>query len=412
MLKKIFSATLLLVVLVVTGCGGQGEGSNSGGQDNAKKPIKVGVIGAFQLTAGKEIQDAAKLAIEEINQAGGVNGRPIEPIYADTKADPEQGKAAVERLLYNDNVDLIIGEHRSEVALAIQPIIMESKKIFINTGSASPKLSNAVAQNYDANKYTFRTFMNSNQMGEKFILQLKDLVNTYEFDKIAVVVESAVWAEPIVKSAKEIFGSKIVLVERPATDAKDFSIELSKVQQSGAQILFSLFSADQALTFVRQWNDRQIPALITGYSVQAQGPNFWVQTEGKGQGVISWKHGVRAPISDKTIPHWDSFKKKYGRAPGPYSEISTYDAFQVLSQAIQKAGTTDSETLVKTMEENTFSGASGKIKFAKNHDPEIGDDFVPYTFIQWQNGEQVTVWPEKFKTGNIVFPEWMKNKIK
>src|SRR5699024_8071828 len=94
--------------------------------------------------AGAEIEDNAKLAIEEINEAGGINGKQIEAYYYDTKADPEEGRAVTERLLYQDKVDYIIGEHRSEVTLAVQPIIMEEGKLFFNTGSASPDLTQNV----------------------------------------------------------------------------------------------------------------------------------------------------------------------------------------------------------------------------------------------------------------------------
>ncbi len=406
LVRSLIALTVVFLMLVGVGCGTKSAGSGSGSGD--KGPIKIGVIGAFQLAAGKEIQDAAKMAIDEINKNGGIMGRQVEGIYADTKADPEQGKAAVEKLLYNDKVNFIIGEHRSEVALAVQPVIMQNKTIYINTGSASPLFSDNVVKNYDVNKYSFRTFLNSNQMGEQFLVQLKDLVNTYNFSKIAVVAESAVWVEPIVKAVKDQFGSKVVLVERPATTAKDFSIELSKVKDSGAQLIFTLFSADQGLIFDRQWSDRQIPALITGYTVQAQSPDFWQQSEGKAQGLITWKHGVRAPISDKTIPFWDNFQKIYGRAPGPYTGIATYDAFMVLADAVKKANSLDTDTVQKALEDNSFVGASGKIKFGKNHDPEVGDDFVPYTFVQWQDGKMVTVGPAKYKTGDIVFPAWMK----
>jgi branched-chain amino acid transport system substrate-binding protein len=408
--KKIFLflALLLAAVVALAGCGGGGAktGDKKGADD--KSPIKIGVIGAFQLTAGKEIQDAAKLAIDEINKAGGIMGRQIEPVYADTKANPEEGKSVIERLLFQDKVQFVVGEHRSEVALAVQPIMMENKKIFICTGAASPVYSDNVVKKYDVNKYSFRTFMNSNQMADQFIKQLKDMIEEYKFDKVAVVAESAMWVEPIIKSVKEQFGNKIVLVERPATDAKDFSVELSKVQNSGAKLIFTLFSADQGLIFCRQWADRHIPALVTGYTVQGQSPNFWDQTEGRAQGYITWKHGVRSPISDKTIPHWDKFKQTYGRVPGPYTEISTYDAFYVLKEAIEKAGSLDSDKLVKVLEENTFVGTSGKIKFGKGHDPEVGDEFVPFTYIQWQNKEMTTVWPQKFATGKVVKPDWMK----
>lgn len=407
--KNVFFVLLsLLLILAVSGCGGSGTKNDDKKVAGDKTPIKIGVIGAFQLTAGKEIQDAAKLAIDEINKAGGIMGRQIEPVYADTKANPEEGKAVVERLLFKDKVSFIIGEHRSEVAMAVQPILMENKTIFICTGAASPAFSDNVAKKYDQNKYSFRTFLNSNQMAEQFITQLKGMIEENKFSKVAVVAESAMWAEPIIKSVKEQFADKVVLIERPATDAKDFSVELSKVKNSGAQLIFTLFSADQGLIFCRQWADRQIPALVTGYTVQGQSPNFWDQTEGRAHGYITWKHGVQAPISDKTIPHWNKFKEVYSRVPGPYTEISTYDAFLVLKEAIEKAGVLDSEKLVKTLEENTFVGASGKIKFGKGHDPEVGNDFVPFTYIQWQNKEMVAVWPQKFATGKVVKPEWIK----
>lgn len=406
--KKLVAVTLTLGLLALTGCSGGGGGQPAQKTEPAKQEneaIKVGVIGAFQLTAGKEIKDAAEMAIEEINRAGGINGRQVKGFYADTKAKPEEGKAAVEQLLFKEKVNFVIGEHRSEVALAVQPILMENKTLYINTGSASPLLSKNVLDNYNLNKYTFRTFLNSNQMGDNFLKNLVDLVDKFKIDKIAVLAESAVWTEPIVKAVNEHFGSKVVLVERPATDTKDFSIELSRVEKAQAQLIFTLFSADQGVIFARQWKDRQIPALVTGYTVQAQSPAFWEQTEGKAENYITWKHGVRSPISDKTIPHWDAFKAKYGRAPGPYTEISTYDAFMVLAEAIKRANSIKADELVKVLEENTFMGASGKIKFGKNHDPEVGDDFVPYTFIQWRKGEMVTIWPDKFKTGELIFPK-------
>jgi branched-chain amino acid transport system substrate-binding protein len=98
-------------------------------------PIKVGVIGPFKLTPGRDIQEAATLAAEEINAAGGVLGRKLELVFAETEQNPEKGKTAVERLLFVDKVDVVIGEHRSEVALAVQPILMENKKIFLSTWS-------------------------------------------------------------------------------------------------------------------------------------------------------------------------------------------------------------------------------------------------------------------------------------
>ena len=264
------------------------------------------------MQAGKEIEDAAKLAIQHINENGGILGRPVEAVYGDTKANPEEGKKVVERMLYQDKVEFIVGEHRSEVALAVQPVIMDAKKIFMNTGSASPKVTEGVLNDYEYYKYTFRPMLDSNQLGEGFLQQFNDLVTENNFSKVALIAESAVWVDPIVEQFQEIYGDKVVYVDCPPTDTKDFSVILSKLNESGAEAAMLLFSADQGITFVRQWAERQIPVVLSGYVVQAQSPDFWAQTEGKTEGLMTWKMGVRSEVTEKTIPFWDGFEEMFG----------------------------------------------------------------------------------------------------
>jgi branched-chain amino acid transport system substrate-binding protein len=371
-------------------------------------PIKVGVIGPFKLTPGRDIQEASTLAVEEINAAGGVLGRKLQLVFAETEQSPEKGKTAVERLLFVDKVDVIIGEHRSEVAIAVQPIIAENKKIFLSTGTASPLLSDNVLKDYAKYKYYFRTFLNANQMAEQMQLQLTDMMSTYKREKVAVIAETAVWVEPIVTALKQSLGSRLVALERVSTNAKDLSVELSRVQSAKAQIVFVILAADAGLPFARQWADRQIPALVTGYTVMAQSDRFWEQTEGRAQAFMTWKHGVRAPISPKTIPYWDRYTKKYGHVPGAYTNFATYDGVYILVDAIRRAGSLDSDALVKALEATDHVGVSGRIKFSKRHDPEAGPDFLPFTYIQWHKGEMVTVWPPKMKTGEMQMPAWIK----
>jgi branched-chain amino acid transport system substrate-binding protein len=245
-------------------------------------------------------------------------------------------------------------------------------------------------------------------MAEHMIKQLADMMAAYKKDKVAVVAETAVWVEPIVDSLKSTLGPKLVALERVSTNAKDLSVELSRIQSANAQIVFAILAADAGLPFARQWADRQIPALVTGYTVMAQSDRFWEQTEGRAQGFMTWKHGVRAPISPKTIPYWDAYAKKYGHVPGAYTNFATYDGVYILADAIKRAGTLDSDALVKALEATDYAGVSGRIKFLKRHDPEAGPEFLPFTYIQWNKGEMVTVWPPAMKSGEFVSPGWIK----
>jgi branched-chain amino acid transport system substrate-binding protein len=245
-------------------------------------------------------------------------------------------------------------------------------------------------------------------MAEQMGKQLSDMMTVYKKDKVAIIAETAVWVEPIVESLKSTLGPRLVALERVSTNAKDLSVELSRVQKADSQIVFAILAADAGLPFARQWADRQIPALVTGYTVMAQSDRFWEQTEGRAQAFMTWKHGVRAPISPKTIPYWDLYTKKYGHVPGAYTNFATYDGVYILVDAIKRAGSLDSDALVTALEATDYVGVSGRIKFSQRHDPEVGPEFVPFTYIQWNKGEMVTVWPPAMKTGEFAMPTWVK----
>ena len=99
--------------------------------------VRFGVLAPVQMSVGQGIINAAKLAADEINAAGGINGKKIEIIVGDTESKPEKGITAMKKLVMEDKVDVLVGEYNSGVALAIQPFLSSYKIIFIATGTAS-----------------------------------------------------------------------------------------------------------------------------------------------------------------------------------------------------------------------------------------------------------------------------------
>ncbi len=86
-------------------------------------PIKIGIPTSIQLQVGRDTQNAAKLAIEEINGKGGLLGRKLEIVVADETENPEQGIAAIKKLTADDKVNVLIGGYTSGVTLAQLPHI-------------------------------------------------------------------------------------------------------------------------------------------------------------------------------------------------------------------------------------------------------------------------------------------------
>ena len=105
-----------------------------------QNPIRIGVPTSIQLQVGRDTQDAAKMAIDEINAKGGVLGRKLEMVVADETENPEQGIAAIKKLTADDKVDVLIGGYTSGVTLAQLPHISRAKTIYLGVGAASPAI--------------------------------------------------------------------------------------------------------------------------------------------------------------------------------------------------------------------------------------------------------------------------------
>ncbi|MFQ5999695.1 MAG: ABC transporter substrate-binding protein, partial [Candidatus Bathyarchaeia archaeon] len=129
-LKAITGIMLTLFLMSVLSLGFHGVSSL------AEDPIKIGLIGPMGYIQGQGIEEGATLAVEEINDAGGVLGRNL-TIYSrdDGLEDPTIGRLAMEKLITVDEVDFVVGGFRTEVVLPMKEVAMDYQKIFIITGS-------------------------------------------------------------------------------------------------------------------------------------------------------------------------------------------------------------------------------------------------------------------------------------
>jgi branched-chain amino acid transport system substrate-binding protein len=246
--------------------------------------IKIGVIGPMQFVQGKGHWNGATMAAEEINAKGGIQvGKKkmkIQLIQADSNEflNVTDATNAMERLMTKDKVDFVIGGFRTEAVLAMQDIAMEHKKVFIGVGAAHPQLCERVAKNYNMYKYFFRgTPFNSTYLVRTSFIQagaaaadLKQTLNVPKL-KVAVVMEKAVWVDPMIPAAEATFpkmGMEIAGVWRPSPVATDVTAELSAIQRSEANIIFTMFSSSVGIPFARQAGELKIPAVQVGINVE------------------------------------------------------------------------------------------------------------------------------------------------
>lgn len=380
-----------------------------------QEPIRIGVPTAIQLQVGRDTQEAVQMAIDEINAKGGVLGRKLEMIAADETEKPEAGINAIKKLTAEEKVDVLIGGYTSGVTLAQLPHISRAKTIYLGVGAASPAVTAKVKTNYDNYKYIFRVGpVNAADQARQLTVFLSDFVGgELGFEKVAIVGENAKWVQdlvPILKKGATAAGVDVRFTELFDTQTSDFAPLFSKVRDSGAQYLVVILSHASSDVFAKQWHDARFPMPYGGVDVKSMDGDFCERIGGKSVSEIAGNFAVRAPITPKTVPFFDEFAKRTTRTP-VYTAYGAYDAVHIYAEAVAKAGTTDTDPVIKALEKTSYVGIPGLIEFDESHELKTGGKHPNLLFAQWQaDCKREVVFPKSLRTADPILPPWLQKK--
>jgi branched-chain amino acid transport system substrate-binding protein len=379
-------------------------------------PIKIGVIAENQAIAGSSIPQAAQIAADEINAKGGVGGRKIEIVAYDDHSSSAEAVRAFQRAVSDDHVNAVIASYVSEVVLALEPWAARLKTVMITPGAASDAITANIAKDYDANKYTFHGYLTSSAQSVLVCDAAKQmLVDGYKMKTAVVMSEDAAWTKPLdigyAKCLPEI-GLKVLDEIRFSPDTTDFTPIFNRIEGEKPDVIVTGISHVGTQPTV-QWKSQQVPIPMFGVASQATNSTFWKDTNGATDGVLYF--GVSGPgvaVSDKTLPFVDAFVKKFGNDPS-YAGYTAYDEVYIIADAIKRAGSTDSDKIVTAMEATDFIGTIGRTTFLPKGDPHVhglrvGKGYLTGLFLQWQNGQQVNMWPTDLAKGKLIFPSFVK----
>ena len=372
-------------------------GRFSGVAAAAEKPIVIGAPLATAFLYGWDAERGIKLAVEEINAAGGVNvggkKRPFKVEVIDTR-DLEAGVPVseallgVEKLILEKKADFIIGGPiRSEAALAAMDLLSKYKKVSIlTTGALTPAYHKKVEENYDKYKYCFRISSHVGVMANEFITFLGDIKKGHGFNKVYIMVQDVEHARKGGRGHEENAHRK----RMGSAGHEDLSHgdhrlfrRPQRCRQKKADILFLWMDMPESSILLKQWSTMKLKALPMGFVNAAEQPGFWKATEGKGEYlIVNLVNGGNAPakITPWTMKFVDAYKKRWGLEPEGYGTSSSYMAVYTLKDAIEKAGSIESDAVITALENINLMGVYGKISFdKKSHQiiPSLDPDRAP-----------------------------------
>jgi len=277
-----------------------------------------------------------------------------------------------------------------------------------------------VEAEYDKFKYCFRISGEVAWMvtGE-FIPCLMDIKTKYGLNKLFIMIQDVAHARAggdLVSKLATEKGWEVLGKEVYPTGTTDFSVGLLKAKKENAQVILIWMDMPETSILLKQWYDMKVPAIPYGTIISAaEEPGFWKATEGKGEYCMaSVVNAGNAPskATPWTMKFVEAYQKKWKVEPEGYGTSSSYMAVYTLKDAIERAGSLDSDAVVAALEKTDLMGVYGRIKFnPKNHqvipsvDPNEG---AVGTIFQWQNGKRVVVFPPKIAMGEVKLPPWMK----
>lgn len=313
-----------------------------------------------------------RMAVEEINKAGGVMGREIE-IMSEDSVNPATASTKAQRMLERDGATVLMGEISSASALAISQVAARNKRFFMQIGARSD-----VLRGKNCNKYTFHVDIPNtvmvNAVGKAL---LRD--NMVKGKKFFTLTADYVFGHDLLRAAKAFFSANdgnLIGDELVATDVTDFSPYLLKIRQASPDVVCSNLAGNQVTNLIKQYAEFGLPYPIVGFNLNTA--DAWAAGEGNLSGTwpTVWHHDLDTPDSKAFVA---AFTAKHGKPPENHAWIE-YVSLKMMAQAMNEAKSTDTEKLIEYFEkEAEFDILKARKGYFRSWDHQLMQEAYPFS---------------------------------
>ncbi|MFJ7649707.1 ABC transporter substrate-binding protein [Lysinibacillus sp. NPDC097279] len=393
-LKKFGSLLVASSLLagVLAGCGaGDGDtnsgGSSSGGGSKDGDTIKIGAnleLSGNVASYGSSIGLGAELAVKEINDAGGIDGKKIELIKVDNKSENSEATAAAIKLATQDKVVAMLAPATSGNTVATVQIANDNKIPIVTGSGTAPNIT--VNDDGSINEYAFRTCFIDPFQG---IVAANFASGELGAKNVAIFGDNASdYAKGLAKSFKDTIsksGGKVVKEEAYVAKDTDFRTQLTNIKSANPDFIFIPGYYEEVGLIVKQ-------AREMGITVPLMGADGWdsptlidlAGADALNNTFITNHYSAEDP--DQKIQDFvKSFKAANGdKAPDAFNALG-YDSIYYIADAIKRAGSTDGEAIKNALAETKdLSLVTGTFSVDENHNP-----IKTATVLEFKDGKQV-----------------------
>lgn len=347
---------------------------------SAPETVKIGFIGPLTGTGalyGNIELNAARLAVEDVNAAGGINGNPVELIVEDGKCEGAASATAAQKLIQVDNVKYILGGHCSTESMSIIPIT-EVNKVFLMAGATGTDKFTG------AGRFSFRTFPSATALYGK----LAEVAFEKGTRTVVTFAEQKDWPQSVAlafaKRFKEL-GGNVLSQETYEPGTQDFKPALLKIKELNPDaVMITVQGPDSAAQIIKQMNELGMKQQIYGDAIVITDATYQ-----KTNGILpSDAFGATSYVNPDRSPETRAIMERYTQrfgvpSLGPFNVAEGYDGTQIVAKLIQECGE-DTECARSALLSRKWDGVSGGFTFN-----EQGDASTHIAIVHVENGTTV-----------------------
>ncbi|MGY3777965.1 ABC transporter substrate-binding protein [Isobaculum melis] len=376
-MKKLV-VTMMAATLLLAGCSG-------GKSKDSAETIKIGVnleqSGPVSSYGNAELE-GVQLAVEEINEKGGVLGKKLELVELDNKSDTTEVASVATKLASKEKVSAIIGPATSGNVKAAIPATNQAKVPLIAPSGTDDSVT--MDNNDKVQPYVFRVCFQDSFQGEIMAAYAE---NDLGAKKAAILSDSSSdYAKGLTAAFKDSFTGDIVSEENYQSKDTDFSAVLTKMKSKGMDVLFIPGYYEEAGLIVKQAREAGIEVPILGAD-GFDSPEL-VKLAGKSAlNKVYFPAHFSSLSEEKQVQDFlTNYKKKFDKEPNAFSALA-YDSVYLLVDAIERADSADSEKITEALEATEdYQGLTGKMTIDKDHNA-----VKTATIVELKEGEQTVV---------------------
>ena len=342
--KKLRLASALLGVAML-GSVFAGCGNDKAASDEIKVGVNIEMTGN-QANYGNAGLEGIRLAIKEANEAGGINGKKITLVEADSKSEAAEAVNAATKLISDDKVQVILGPAVTANVIAASQVATDNKVPVIGFAATTPDVT---VENGQVKPFIFRSCFIDPQQGT---VMAKFATKELKAKTAVMYIDSSSdYSKSLGKVFKETFeaaGGKVLMEESFLAKDQDFKAALTKLKTANADVIFVPAYYEEVGKIVKQARELGITCPMLG-------------TDGWDDPKVADIAGVAALNNTFFSTHYfsedpgaksfiDAFTKEYGHAPNVFAALG-YDAGKLLVDALKRANSTDPEAIRKAIEE-------------------------------------------------------------